>query len=330
MSRAPNPTTDRASRSPSRRVPADPYRQGLDRLCRLSIERPVDPSVAIYWDDPGLAIDRGDPRWELGHDDPLGSTWWYRSLDPEIRSAMGLDLVVAAMKTGVVFESILGQGLLQFAAALPNGAPELRYAYHEVIEESRHSLMFQEFVSRAGFDAAGLRGVERIAAGRVARLGATNPALFFVFVLGGEDPIDHVQRRELRSDRPLHPLLERIMRIHVAEEARHLSFARSYLRQHVPALDRSRRAQLAIGAPVILATMAHLMLAPSPQVVERYRIPPEVVLGAYSCNPAHRRDVLASIAGVRQLCAELGLITPRLRWWWRCVGLEPDDEPVAA
>ena len=28
--------------------------------------------------------------------------------------------------------------------------------YHEVIEEAQHSLMFQEFVNRAGFDIPGL------------------------------------------------------------------------------------------------------------------------------------------------------------------------------
>ena len=79
-------------------------------------------------------------------------------------------------------------------------------------------------------------------------LGRRFPELFFIFVLGGEDPIDHVQRETLRSERELHPLLERIMRIHVTEEARHLSFARHYLKREVPKLgpfsssrSRSRR-----------------------------------------------------------------------------------------
>ena len=60
-------------------------------------------------------------------------------------------------------------------------------------------------------------------------------------MLGGEDPIDHVQRTTLRSGRELHPLLERIMRIHVTEEARHLSFARQYLRTNVPTLAGVQR-----------------------------------------------------------------------------------------
>ena len=58
------------------------------------------------------------------------------------------------------------------------------------------------------------------------KLGRRFPAAFFFFVLGGEDPIDHVQRQVLSSGREQHPLAERIMRIHVTEEARHIKFAR--------------------------------------------------------------------------------------------------------
>src|SRR5678816_4149809 len=133
------------------------------------------------------------------------------------------------MKIGVEFESVLKRGLLEYAAKLPSGSREFRYVYHEVIEEAQHSLMFQEFVNRTGFDIKGLAWWQRIGARQVIRFARTFPELFFVFVLGGEDPIDHVQRSLLRSGRPVHPLLKRIMQIHVTEEARHLCFARHYL-----------------------------------------------------------------------------------------------------
>src|SRR3954467_2968214 len=132
--------------------------------------------------------------------------------------------------------------------------------------------MFQEFVNRTGYDAPGLRKLDMATTRRIVSLGRRFPQLFFLFVLGGEDPIDYVQRRELREERELHPLLERIMRIHVTEEARHLSFPRHYLKRTVPALGPLRRAQLAVGAPLILGAMAQLMLKPSPQLVARHRI----------------------------------------------------------
>jgi hypothetical protein len=143
-------------------------------------------------------------------------------------------------------------------------------------------------------------------------------------VLGGEDPIDHVQRTVLRSGRPIHPLLERIMRIHVTEEARHLSFARQYLRTRVPELGPVRRRLLAYQAPVILALMAQLMMRPSPQLVRAYSIPKAVVREAYTRNPEHKASTRAALRKVRNLCAELGLVTGGSRAVWRALGIWDD------
>ncbi len=99
---------------------------------------------SIDWDGPELALDPEDPRWELPADDLLGGTAWYRALPASTRARLGCELVASKMKIGLIFESILKRGLLEFASALPNGAPEFRYAYHEIIEEAQHSLMFQE------------------------------------------------------------------------------------------------------------------------------------------------------------------------------------------
>ena len=45
-------------------------------------------------------------------------------------------------------------------------------------------------------------------------------------ILGGEEPIDHYQKAMLRDGGELPPAMQRAMEIHIAEEARHISFAR--------------------------------------------------------------------------------------------------------
>ena len=302
----------------------DRWNKLLDRLNDLSITKHFDAYVDVPWDDPAYALDPTDPRWELDPEmDPLGATRWYQDLPQADRARLGCELVASKMKIGLVFENILKRGLLEFAMTLPNGSPEFRYAYHEVIEEAQHSLMFQEFVNRTGYDAPGLRKLDMATTRRIVALGRRFPQLFFLFVLGGEDPIDYVQRRELRSDREKHPLLERIMRIHVTEEARHLSFARHYLKRTVPTLSLWQRTRLAVGAPVILGSMAQLMLKPSKDLVERYRIPAEVIAEAYSDNPDYHRETLASLGKVRKLCVELGLVRWPFTLIWRRLGLDP-------
>jgi len=302
---------------PTPRKP-ETYPALLARLSHQSVVKHFDAYADIAWDSEEFRIDPSDSRWELAADDALGGTAWYRSQPQETRARIGLHLYATFMKIGAQFEGILKRGLLEFAADLPNGSPEFRYAYHEVIEEAHHSLMFQEFVNRTGLDIPGLSGLMNFGARRVIGLGRRFPSLFFFFVLGGEDPIDHVQRTQLRSGRPMHPLLKRIMQIHVTEEARHLCFARHYLKQNVPHLNALSRFLLSVRTPFLLGGMSQLMMRPSPQIVREYRIPKSVLAEAYGRNPKHRQNTIEALRKVRELCAELGILKPGL---WKLLGV---------
>ena len=307
----------RASRSES-------YAALLARLSHQSVVKHFDAYADVDWDAPGHAIDQTDACWEVPADRPLGATAWYRALSQPVRARLGLHLIATQVKLGMEFERVLKQGLLEFASTLPDGAPEFRYAYHEVIEEAQHSLMFHELVDRIGLDVPGLGWLDRMGSRRVARLGRKFPELFFLFVLGGEEPIDYAQRETLGSGRTVHPLVARVMRIHVTEEARHICFAREYLRHHVPLLPAHKRISLAVQVPFLLADMTRQMMRPSPHVVRTYVIPREVVGEAFTRSAAHRAFVMQSLAKVRGLCVELGLVTDWTLPLWRRLGIWDD------
>jgi hypothetical protein len=294
----------------------------LERLSRQSVTpgKHFDAYVDVDWDAPENAIDPHDPRWEASSLDPLGRTEWYQSQPSEVRARIGLHFVATAMKTGLQFESVLKRGLLEYAMELPNGSPEFRYLYHEVIEEAQHSLMFQEFVNRSGFDPPGLPWWMKFGTHQVVRFGRRFPELFFLFVLGGEDPIDHFQRQTLRGGKDVHPLLERIMRIHVTEEARHLSFARMELKRRIPQLGPVRRFKLSVRTPILLGLMSATMLEPSSEMVKTYRIPKAVLREAYG-TPEAKQGLKDAVAKVRRLCVELGLVTPLTKPIWKRLGI---------
>src|SRR2546422_7811838 len=100
------------------------------------------------------------------------------------------------MKIGTQFENVLQRGLLEFAWTLANGAPEFRYVYHEVIEEGQHSLMFQEFVNRTGFDVAGLGFWDRLRGRRGDAPPRGLPPPLFSFLPGGGGPHGSLPRAE--------------------------------------------------------------------------------------------------------------------------------------
>ncbi|MGZ4709613.1 MAG: AurF N-oxygenase family protein [Acidimicrobiales bacterium] len=303
----------------------DAFVRLVQRLSRQSVDKHYDAYADIPWDDPAYAIDPDDPRFELGTDDPLGRTEWYRAQPQGVRAQIGLYRYVSAMKIGLQFENILTRGLLEHTFDLPNGDPTFRYAYHEVIEEAHHGLMFQEFVNRSPFDTPGLRWDMRFGAARIVKLGHRFPELFFMFVLGGEDPIDHVQREALRSADAKHPLVEIIMRHHVTEEARHLSFARHYLKRTVPRLGLVKRQVLGLLTPVILGTMAQIMMQAPSDLIARFDIPAEVVRAAYVDDPDHRAQTVVALRKVRRLARELGIVTPVSRPVWKALGIWDDD-----
>jgi hypothetical protein len=306
----------------SARSTDDDFTVMVGRLNKLSVERHFDAYADIDWDDAALALDPVDPRFELPAVDPLRHTEWYAAQPPADRARLGCYRWAACMKTGWHFENLLQRGLLRHAFELRNGAAEFRYLHHEIIEESQHTLMFQEFVNRSGFPVRGMPWIlRRLAETFVVPLARVFPTLFFLFVLGGEDPVDHLQRRVLADpDTTLHPLVERIMRIHTTEEARHLSFARKYLQRTVPELGFFRRFHLAVIAPLVLGIMARLMLLPSGDLVRHFAVPGDVVRAANGTR-ASRQLLKDSVAKTRKLFVELGLITPFSKSLWKAVGL---------
>lgn len=294
----------------------------LDVLNRASIRRRFDAYDDVAWDDPAHVIDLDDPRLELPETDPLGATAWYRDQPGAVRRRLGLHLACEQLHTGMDFEGVLSAGLIELGRTLPVEDPARRYVLHEVIEESQHSLMFREVIRRAGLPTRGLEGLDRMHSHGVPRLARTFPALFFFYVLGGEAPIDHAQREALARREALHPLLARVMRIHVTEEARHMSFAESWLREHGQRVGAVRRAFLAVRVPIILGEMSRQMLEAPRWLARAYAIPRATLREAYG-GAAHRERLAGGVARVRSLCEDLDLVGPVSDRLWRLWRIAP-------
>ena len=305
-------------RAPRARVP---HAELVPRLNRQSVTKHFDAYADVDWEAAENQIDPSDPRFERPADHGIGKTAWYRGLEGATRARFGLHMALAQLRIGIDFESVLSRGLLELASTHEPGSPELRYAYHEVIEEAQHSLMFQEVIARAGLPVRGLEGLDRWGARRVPALGRTFPELFFLHVLGGEAPIDHAQKLELARRDALHPLLRRVMQIHVTEEARHISFAKSWLRERIPSTSSLRMARLRLHTPFVLAVMAKQMIEPPRWLLDLYGVPKGVRREAFHDDPEHRRRIAEGVRPLRDLCAEVGILTPFTAPLWRSLGI---------
>lgn len=302
------------------------YEQMLQTLSEGSVHVHFDPYEDIAWDSPELAIDPQDPRWILSPTlDPLGATSWYQTQPRKRQIEIGRWRMLNSMKVGAAFESILIRGLMQFAIALPNRSPEFRYCIHEMTEECNHIQMFMELVNRAGIDVPGMRRHLRVLSPVIGGALAYSPVLLMVAILAGEEPIDHYQKALLREGGNLPPAVLRTMEIHIAEEARHISFAGEFVRLRVPRLGRGQRAALSVLFPVIMRVAAEEIMTPPGAVAKRVGIPRKVFREAFWRSPTSRRVMASYFSDMRALATETGLMNPVSRRIWKRLGI--DGEP---
>lgn len=298
------------------------YEEKLRTLSEGSVHQNFDPWTDIDWDNPDYAVSYDDPRWVLPKADALGRSEWYRSLPLERQIEIGIWRQANVAKVGLQFENILIRGLMEYVIGLPNGSPEYRYITHEATEETHHTQMFQEFVNRTGVDVPGGPRYFRALAPFLPLAARPLSIVFFMGVLAGEEPIDHLQKAILREGEVMHPLLQRIMQIHVAEEARHISFAHEYLKRNVPKVGGIRKGILSVVLPVIMRVLGDAIMVPGKEMTRDVGVPPEVLKEVFWDSPEARVMLRDVFYDVRALADELDLMNPVSRRVWKALKID--------
>ena len=196
-----------------------------------------------------------------------------------------------------------------------------RYSTHEATEECHHTQMFQEFVNRSGLDVPGGPRMFRLLAPVLPLAAGPLTAAFFTGVLAGEEPIDHLQKAVLRGSSPQHPLIRRIMQIHVAEEARHIGFAHLYLQRTVPRMHRHQRFLLSLAFPVLMRWLCDVILVPHQRMRDDMGMPDDVFHELWSDSPSSRKLLRDLFADVRALAEDIGLLNPASIRVWKALGI---------
>lgn len=107
------------------------------------------------------------------------------------------------------------------------------------------------------------------------------------------------------------------MAIHVAEEARHISFAHEYLRKRVPHLSRAKRFMLSMFVPVMMRVLCSAIMVPPHAFWKEFDIPRSVRKDVFFNSPESRELLRDMFGDVRMLCHDTGLINPLSKIVWR-------------
>ncbi|HVK27364.1 MAG TPA: diiron oxygenase [Nocardioides sp.] len=298
------------------------YQETLRVLSEASVHQHFDAFLDIAWDSPEFEVVPNDPRWVLPEIDSLGGTDWYKSLPLERQIEIGQYRLANIMKVGLQFEQVLIGGVMSHLISMPNNRAEFRYSTHEVTEECHHTQMFQEGVNRIGVDVqGGPKWFVKIAP-FLCLAGGPLPNIFFFGILAGEEPIDYLQKSVLRSGHELHPIIERVMQIHVAEEARHIGFAHSYLVERSKDYGTLQRFGLSLAYPIIMRALCDVIMKPTKQMQKDLGIPKSVMREVYWKSDKSSKLLRDTFGDVRMLADELGLMNKVSRQVWRALGID--------
>ena len=205
-----------------------------ERLLKSSARHSYDPEVDIDWSAPidptlwGMQPERtslyGTPLWD--------------SLSEEQQIELSQHEVASIASVGLWFELLLMQMMLRdMYDDDPTGA-HMHYALTEVADECRHSTMFGKSIAHFGVPAYGPPAkIHRL--GRLFNHVVRGPSAY-ASILVAEEILDTWQREVMKDER-VQPITRMVARIHVLEEARHMTFAREEVTKQMAGLSRAQR-----------------------------------------------------------------------------------------
>ena len=202
-----------------------------ERLLRSSARQSYDPEVDIDWSAPVPADLWGMQPERMS----LYGTHLWEALSEEQQMELSRHEAASLASVGLWFELILMQMMLRdLYDDEPTGA-HMQYALTEVADECRHSTMFGKAIAHLGVPAYGPQPrIHRL--GRLFSLAVRGPSAY-ASILVAEETLDTWQRDVIKDER-IQPVTRMVSRIHVLEEARHMSFARDEVQRQMQGLNR--------------------------------------------------------------------------------------------
>lgn len=282
-----------------------------ERLLNGSVKKSYAPVVDIDWDAP---LDPDKFFLPPTMCTLYGTALW-ESMTREQQIELSRQELVNVLSAGIWFENILNQALLRDMMHQNPTAKTTHYKLTELGDETRHMMMFGKTIDRVGGTPVRPKRYQRVIINTLPKL--FRGSVLWGAALVGEEIFDALQRQIL-DDPDLQPIVKRVMRIHVTEEARHIQFARDGLRRQVPALPRYRRVYMAnlhgVGGPFY----RHLFTLPI--VYQRAGLDGREARRIARANPhfhAARRSAFAPLAAFFE---EVGLMGRLGRRMWQRAG----------
>jgi hypothetical protein len=286
-----------------------------ERLLRSTAAHGYDPELDIDWSAP-LEPDKG---FMLPHRCSLYGTALWERLSPAQQLELGKHEIASVASTGIWLEAVLMRLLTKFAYHGDPVSHRVQYALAELAEECRHSTMFARMIEKLGTPVYGPPAHIRALASLAPTL-VRGPSMWGAILIGEEIP-DRFQREQV-ADESIQPLIRMVSKIHIIEEARHISFAHAELPRSVAATSRAEMArQRVVMARIALIVSRSLI---NPLVYRSVGLEPRQARAIALANPHHQETIRFGGEKLVAFLSDNGLIGwPGTHLWRRSFLLGP-------
>ncbi|MGJ0119921.1 AurF N-oxygenase family protein [Williamsia sp. MIQD14] len=298
------------------RKPVDMQRSA-GRLLRSSAEKFYDAEIDIDWESPWEEGKRFLPEHRVSL---YGSKLWSKMTD-EQKFELGRHEIASILSFGIYAENLLSSALLRTTAKGAITDERSLYSLTEIGDESRHSIMFARLINKMGIEPYRLpKGFLSVA--KMLHFVPLGPSVSGATLLI-EEILDRAQR-EAMSDPEMQPQLRQLMKIHVLEEARHITFARLDMVEGMQRRGKISRAWHR-GVLAVIANLAYPLLI-NPNVYPAVGIGRLRGLFAQQTSPHYRVNIQFMSEPMIRFFHEAGMMEGKFTMaMWRLTRSLPDD-----
>lgn len=281
---------------------SDPLARQTKKAAQLlvaSARHSYDPMVDIDWDAP---LEEG--KWFLAEKRcSLYGTELWDSLGLEQKILVSREELAASVAVGVWTEHILLHLVSRYVYKRDVSTPQVQFALTEVADEVRHMIMFAKLIEKIGNEIYPTPA-KTLKNGLILKTFAPVPALWALILLT-EEFFDRFQR-EQSNDESIQPVVRAVARIHVIEEARHISFARTELERFVPTLSSFKLDLLRKFLANVVKSIREDRY--NPLVYQRAGLDPKVAVAQAKASPYGKQNAAYGAERIAAYYKRIGLI----------------------
>jgi P-aminobenzoate N-oxygenase AurF len=197
----------------------------IERLVRISNEKPLNPDVFVPWDTEFTEGQVYLPESIVS----LAGLPIYDTLTPHQRQELARHEVVQAMYAYCWSEGLFCTFMNRYILNRDTQDIERKFLIRELIEEYRHQEMFAKTIEKLNGQPIKVSWFQKFVGGFTAKF--LPDSILFVSCIAIEMMADQYGEL-LRKHNDTYPVLRRVSQLHNIEEARHILYTETVLKHH--------------------------------------------------------------------------------------------------